>query len=114
MEKARKGRPKSLFFDQIQASSVVANNAKLYVNRENGFVEKASKKDELVGECSDMDDIIVFRKDGVMKVVRIANKVFVGKDILHVAVWKKNDERTTYNMIYVDAKTAARWQNAST
>lgn len=103
--KGKERKTEIAVFDQIQASSVVANNAKLYVNRENGFVGKDLKKDELVGECSDMDDIIVFRKDGVMKVVRIADKVFVGKDILHVAVWKKNDERTTYNMIYVDAKT---------
>ncbi len=103
--KGRERRTEIAIFDQIQASQVVANNAKLFVNRENGFVGMDLKKDEFVGECSDIDDVIVFRKDGVMKVVRIAEKTFVGKDILHVAVWKKNDERTTYNMIYVDGKT---------
>ena len=92
-------------FDEIRATEVVANNAKLYVNRADGFIGTGLKKDELVQDCSDIDDIIVFRRDGVMKVVRIDEKVFVGKDILHIAVWKKNDERTTYNLAYVDGKT---------
>jgi len=82
---------------------VVANNAKLYVNRKEGFIGTALKKDEFVCECSDMADVIVFRKDGKFVVKRIADKVFMGKDILHVAVWKKGDERTTYNMLYADA-----------
>jgi topoisomerase-4 subunit A len=92
-------------FETIQATAVVANNAKLYVNRDEGFIGMGLKKDEFVGDCSDIDEIIVFRKDGKMQVSKIADKVFVGKGILHVAVWKKNDERTTYNLIYVDAKS---------
>ncbi|MBL7797728.1 MAG: DNA gyrase/topoisomerase IV subunit A [Saprospiraceae bacterium] len=93
-------------FDDIRATEVVANNAKLYVDRVGGFVGMGLKKDEFVQDCSDIDDIIVFRRDGVMKVVRIGEKVFVGKDIQHIAVWKKNDERTTYNLAYVDGKSA--------
>ncbi len=92
-------------FENIQAAAVVANNAKLYVNRKEGFIGMGLKKDEFVCDCSDIDDIIVFRKDGKFQVVRIADKVFVGKNIIHVAVWKKGDDRTTYNMIYVDSKT---------
>lgn len=107
LEKFGKGQERKTelaVFDEIRAAEVVANNAKLYVDRENGFIGTGLKKDEFVQDCSDIDDIIVFRRDGVMKVVRIDEKVFVGKDILHVAVWKKNDERTTYNMAYVDGK----------
>lgn len=92
-------------FDTIAAAQVVANNAKLYANLKEGFIGWGLKKDELIGECSDIDDIIVFRKDGHFQVSRIAEKVFMGKDIIHVAVWKKGDERTTYNMSYVDAKS---------
>jgi len=103
--KGRERRTEIAAFDTIQASAVVANNAKLYVNRAEGFVGIGLKKDDFVQDCSDIDDIIVFRRDGVMKVVRVGEKTFVGKDIEHVAVWKKNDERTTYNMAYSDAKT---------
>jgi topoisomerase-4 subunit A len=103
--KGRERKTEIITFDQIRATEVVANNAKLYINRAEGFIGTGLKKDELVQDCSDIDDIIVFRRDGVMKVVRVDEKVFVGKDILHVAVWKKNDERTTYNMAYADAKT---------
>ncbi len=103
--KGRERRTEIAAFDTIQASAVVANNAKLYVNRAEGFIGTGLKKDDFVQDCSDIDDIIVFRKDGVMKVVRVGEKVFVGKDIEHVAVWKKNDDRTTYNMAYSDAKT---------
>lgn len=92
-------------FDTIQATEVVADNAKLYVNKKDGFIGTGLKKDEFIGDCSDIDDIIVFRKDGKFQVVKVADKVFVGKDILHVAVWKKNDERTTYNFMYLDGKT---------
>lgn len=92
-------------FDTIKAAVVAANNAKLYVSRADGFVGYGIKKDEFVSDCSDIDDIIVFRKDGAFQVTRIQDKVFVGKDILHVAVWKKGDERTVYNMIYLDGKT---------
>ncbi|HKK73808.1 MAG TPA: DNA gyrase/topoisomerase IV subunit A [Saprospiraceae bacterium] len=92
-------------FDTIQAAEVVANNAKLYANLKEGFIGTGLKKDTLITDCSDIDDIIVFRKDGHFQVSRIAEKVFVGKDIIHVAVWKKGDERTTYNMAYLDAKS---------
>ena len=92
-------------FDTIQATEVVADNAKLYVNKKDGFIGTGLKKDEFISDCSDIDDIIVFRKDGKFQVVKVADKVFVGKDILHVAVWKKNDERTTYNFIYLDGKS---------
>ncbi|MFN0016440.1 MAG: DNA gyrase/topoisomerase IV subunit A, partial [Saprospiraceae bacterium] len=98
-------RTEIVVFDDIRANEVVANNAKLYVDRVGGFLGTGLKKDELLQDCSDIDDIIVFRRDGVMKVVRIGEKVFVGKDIQHIAVWKKNDERTTYNLAYVDGKS---------
>lgn len=108
LDKYSKGRDRKTqitTFDAIQATEVVANNAKLYVNREEGFIGWGLKKDEFVTDCSDIDDIIVFRRDGKFQVSRIADKVFVGKDIIHVAVWKKADERTTYNMAYLDGKT---------
>lgn len=91
-------------FEVIEAKQVAIANTKLYVNREEGFIGTSLKKDELLFECSDLDDIIVFAKNGVMKVVRVTDKVFIGKDILHAAVFQKNDERTTYNMIYTDGK----------
>jgi topoisomerase IV subunit A len=106
--KGRERRTEIRIFDTIQASEVVANNAKLFVNKKDGFIGHSLKKDEnveLVGECSDIDDIIVFRKDGKFQVVKIADKVFVGKDLIHVAVWKKGDERTTYNLLYLDGKS---------
>jgi topoisomerase IV subunit A len=102
--KGRERKTEITTFDNIQAAKVVANNAKLYVSRTDGFVGMGLKKEELVSDCSDIDDIIVFRKDGKFQVVRISDKTFVGKDIVHVAVWNKADERTTYNMIYVDGK----------
>ena len=89
-------------FDTIQATVVAANNAKLYVNRADGFVGYGLKKDEFVCDCSDLDDIIAFKKDGTCVVSRIQDKVFVGKDIIHVAVFRKGDERMVYNLIYVD------------
>lgn len=103
--KGRERKTEITSFETIKARAVVANNSKLYVNRKEGFIGSGLKKDEFVGDCSDIDDIIVFRKDGVMKVVRMGQKVFVGKNIIHVAVWKKGDERMIYNMIYLDAKT---------
>jgi topoisomerase-4 subunit A len=81
----------------------------LYVNREEGFVGSSLKKDEFLFECSDLDDIIVFTKRGIMKVVKVGDKSFIGKDIIHAAIFKKNDERTTYNMIYVDAKSGVSY-----
>ncbi len=102
--KGRERKTEITVFDNIQASKVVANNAKLYVSRADGFIGMGLKKDEFVSDCSDIDDIIVFRKDGKFQVTRVTDKTFVGKDIIHVAVWNKSDERTTYNMIYVDGK----------
>ncbi len=89
-------------FDTIQATKVAIANAKLYVNRKDGFIGTGLKKDEFVTDCSDIDNIIVFRKDGSMVVTKVAEKTFVGKDIIHVDVFRKNDDRTTYNMIYMD------------
>jgi topoisomerase-4 subunit A len=89
-------------FDTIAASVVAANNVKLYVDRAEGFIGYGNKKDEFICDCSDLDDIIVFRRDGKMMVSRISDKGFVGKDIIHVAVFNKNDERMVYNMIYRD------------
>lgn len=103
--KGRERKTEIRLFESIQAKQVAIANAKLYVNRAEGFIGTGLKKDEFVEDCSDLDDIIAFTKAGKMKVVKAADKVFIGKDILHVAVFKKNDERTTYNMIYLDGKT---------
>lgn len=103
--KGRERKTKLMEFETIQAAQVVANNSKLYVNREDGFIGYGLKKDEFIKECSELDDIIVFRADGKMVISRIAEKTFVGKDIMHVDVWKKADERTTYNMIYLDGES---------
>lgn len=92
-------------FDTINVSVVAANNAKLYVNRQDGFVGYGLKKDEYIGECSDIDDIIAFTRDGKCVVKKIQDKVFVGKDILYAGVFNKNDERMVYNMAYVDGKS---------
>ena len=91
-------------FDDIVATKVVMRNTKLYVNREEGFVGTSLKKDEYLDDCADIDDIIVFRRDGVMMITKVDTKTFVGKDIIHVAVFKKSDKRTVYNMIYRDGK----------
>ena len=91
-------------FDTIEATKVAEANQKLYINRTDGFIGMGLKKDEFVCNCSDIDDIIIFYKDGKYKVIRVAEKVFVGKNILHVAVFKKNDSRTTYNVVYSDGK----------
>jgi topoisomerase IV subunit A len=100
--KGRERKTELRQFDTIDAAAVVVNNVKLYVNREEGFAGYGLKKDEFVSDCSDIDDIIVFRADGTMLVTKISDKTFVGKDILHIGVFKKNDERTIYNMIYAD------------
>ena len=91
-------------FDTIEASKVAEANQKLYINRTDGFIGTGLKKDEFVCNCSDLDDIIIFYKDGKYKVIRVAEKVFVGKGILYVAVFKKNDSRTIYNAVYRDGK----------
>ncbi len=103
--KGKERRTEITEFDTIKASHVIANNAKLYVNYKEGFIGTGLKKDEFVSDCSDIDDVISIRKDGKFVVNRIADKIFVGKDVLHAAVWKKGDDRTTYHVIYVDGKT---------
>src|SRR6187549_3314813 len=103
--KGRERKTEIKTIEVIEAKSVAIANIKLYANMADGFIGTGLKKDELVAEVSDLDDIIAFTKGGIMKVVKVSEKVFIGKDILHVAVFMKNDERTTYNMIYVDGKT---------
>ncbi|HLU89729.1 MAG TPA: DNA gyrase/topoisomerase IV subunit A [Cyclobacteriaceae bacterium] len=108
LEKYGKGRERKTeiqAFDTIEATVVAANNAKLYVNRQDGFIGYGLKKDEFVCDCSDLDDIIAFKKDGTCVVSRIQEKVFVGKDIIHAAVYRKGDERMVYNMVYLDGGT---------
>jgi topoisomerase-4 subunit A len=107
--KGRERKTEIKQFDTIQAKAVAIANTKLYVNYADGFIGTSLKKDELVAEVSDFDDIIAFTKGGIMKVVKVSEKVFIGKDILHVAVFQKNDERTTYNMIYLDGKTGVSY-----
>ena len=107
-EKYGKGRERKTEirnFDNIEATKVVLRNTKLYVNREEGFVGTGLKKDEYVADCSDIDDVIVFLRDGNMMVTKVDVKTFVGKDIIYVAVFTKNDKRTIYNMIYRDGKS---------
>lgn len=89
-------------FENIEVTKVVEANEKLYINRKEGFVGMGLKKDEFICNCSDLDDIIIFYKDGKFKVIKIADKIFVGKNILHVQVFKKNDKRTIYNCVYHD------------
>jgi topoisomerase IV subunit A len=103
--KGRERRTEIKPFDVIQAKHVAIANARIYVNRAEGFIGTGLKKDEFVVECSDLDDIIVFTRRGMMKVVKVGEKVYIGKDILHVAVFQKSDERMTYNMIYSDGET---------
>ncbi|MDC8099783.1 DNA gyrase/topoisomerase IV subunit A [Chryseobacterium rhizosphaerae] len=91
-------------FDTIDATKVAVANEKFYANFEEGFIGTSLKKDQYMFDCSDIDDIITFRKDGSMKVVKVEAKTFIGKDILHVAIWKKNDKRTVYNMIYREGR----------
>ncbi len=108
LKKYGKGRERNTEirqFETIEASQVAIANTKLYVNYKEGFIGTGLKKDEFAFECSDLDNIIVFRKDGVMMVTKVAEKTFVGKNIQHVAIFQKNDDRTTYNMIYLDGKT---------
>lgn len=109
--KGRERKTQIAIFDTVEVKQVAANNEKLYVNRAEGFIGfgKDMKKEEFVSECSDIDDVITITKDGTLKVVRNAEKVFVGKDIIHVAVWKKNDERTTYNAVYLDGKNGVSY-----
>ncbi len=100
--KGKERRTEIKLFDTIQAKQVAIPNTKLYINREEGFIGTGLKKDDFLCDCSEFDDIIAFTKRGTMKVVKVAEKTFIGKDILYAAVFLKNDERTTYNMIYTD------------
>ncbi|MDD3005203.1 DNA gyrase/topoisomerase IV subunit A [Flavobacterium sp.] len=107
-EKYGKGRERQTelrIFDDIEATKVVLRNTKLYVNREEGFIGTGLKKDEYVTDCSDIDDVIVFLRDGSMIISKVDDKKFVGKDIVHVAIFDKQDKRTIYNMIYRDGKS---------
>lgn len=111
-EKYGKGRERKTelrSFDNIEATKVVLRNQKLYVNKEEGFIGTALRKDEYIGDCSDIDDVIVFLRDGSMIVSKIEEKKFVGKDIIHAAVFNKNDKRTIYNMIYRDGKAGSSY-----
>lgn len=108
LDKYGKGRERKTeikSFQSVTAVEVIANNQKLYVNREDGFIGWSLKKDEYICDCSELDDVIVIRKDGKAKVSRIQEKVFMGKDILYVGIWKKGDDRMVYNVIYTDGKT---------
>ncbi|WP_291868986.1 DNA gyrase/topoisomerase IV subunit A, partial [Maribacter sp.] len=107
--KGRERKSEIRIFDDIEATKVVIRNTKLYVNREEGFVGTSLRKDEYVTDCSDIDDIIVFTGDGKMMVFKVDSKTFIGKNIIHVAVFKKKDARTTYNMIYKDGKGGATY-----
>ena len=91
-------------FDTIEATKVVEANEKLYINRAEGFIGTGLKKDEFVCNCSDIDDIILFYRNGTYKVVKVSEKMFVGRDILYLNVFKRNDNRTIYNVIYRDGK----------
>lgn len=107
--KGRERQTEIRLFDDIEATKVVIRNTKLYVNRAEGFIGTSLKKDEYVDDCSDIDDIIVFTKDGKMIITKVSDKTYVGKDIIHIAVFKKNDKRTIYNMIYKDGKGGAAY-----
>jgi topoisomerase-4 subunit A len=103
--KGRERRTEIRNFDTIEATKVVAANQKLYVNRKEGFFGTSLKKDELICDCSDIDDILTIRKDGTFQVTKVDEKVFAGKDIIHIAVFNKNDSRTIYNLVYRDGKS---------
>jgi topoisomerase-4 subunit A len=107
--KGRGRKTEIKLFDTIKVQQVAIANTKLYMNAAEGFIGTSLKKDEFVTECSDIDDIIVFTKRGIMKVVKVGEKTFIGKDIIHVAIFTRSDERTTYNMIYVDGATGTSY-----
>ncbi|HOE24856.1 MAG TPA: DNA gyrase/topoisomerase IV subunit A [Bacteroidales bacterium] len=102
--KGRERRTEIRSFETIEATKVVANNAKLYVNRQEGFIGTGLKKDEYVCDCSDIDDIIVIRKDGTYLITKVEEKQFVGKDVIHAQVFLRNDARTIYNVVYQDGR----------
>ncbi|GAA4784409.1 DNA gyrase/topoisomerase IV subunit A [Olivibacter ginsenosidimutans] len=107
--KGRERKTEIRVFEKVEAAQVALANVKLYVNRADGFIGTGLKKDEYVGDCSDIDDIITFLENGTCLVTKVQDKVFVGKDIIHVGVFKKGDERTVYNMVYRDAKTGVSY-----
>jgi topoisomerase IV subunit A len=107
--KGRERKTELRTFDRVEASQVALANVKLYVNRTDGFIGSGLKKDEFVCDCSDLDEIIAFREDGKCIITKVQDKVFVGKDIIHVGVFKKNDERTVYNMIYKDGASGTSY-----
>jgi len=111
-EKYGKGRERQTelrSFDNIEATKVALRNTKLYVNREEGFIGTGLKKDEYIGDCSDIDDVIVFLRDGNMMITKVDDKKFIGKDIIHAAIFDKNDKRTIYNMVYRDGKSGSSY-----
>ncbi|HNQ00506.1 MAG TPA: DNA gyrase subunit A, partial [Bacteroidia bacterium] len=105
--KGRERKTEISSFEQVVASAVIINNQKLYVNREDGFAGYGMKKDEFVTECSDLDEIIVFRGDGTMIVTKVDEKKYVGKDVRHIAVFRKTDPEPVYNMVYQDGRGGA-------
>lgn len=107
--KGRERRTEIRIFDRVEAAQVALANVKLYVNRTDGFVGTGMRKDDYIGDCSDLDDVIVFRADGKCLVTKVQDKVFVGKDIIHVAVFKKGDDRTVYNLVYRDGKSGVSY-----
>lgn len=107
--KGKERRTELRNFENIQATMVAASNEKLYVNRLEGFAGTGLKKDEYVCDCSDIDEIIVFREDGTLLVTRVADKVFVGENVIHISVFRRNDERTIYNMVYQDGKNGGAY-----
>ncbi len=112
--KGKERKTEIRIFDDIVATKVVIRNTKLYVNREEGFVGTSLRKDEYVTDCADIDNVIIFRKDGKMMVTKVASKTFVGKDIIHVAVFKKKDKRTVYNMMYRDGRSGPSYMKRFT
>ncbi len=107
--KGRERKTEIKEFEVIQAKQVAIVNTKLYVNREEGFIGTSLRKDEFLFDCSDLDDILAITRSGILKVVKVADKTFIGKDIIHVAIFHKNDEHTTYNMIYADGKAGVSY-----
>ena len=107
--KGKERKTELRLFDDVDATKVVIRNTKLYVNREEGFIGTSLRKDEYVTDCADIDDIIVFTRDGKMMVTKVDNKTFIGKNIIHVAVFKKKDKRTIYNVIYKDGISKASY-----
>jgi topoisomerase-4 subunit A len=107
--KGRERKTELRSFESIEATKVVAANEKLYANMAEGFIGTGLKKDEFVCDCSDIDDIIVIKRDGTYQITKVSEKVFVGKDIIHVAVFRKNDTRTIYNVVYLDGQTGVTY-----